>query len=181
MRHSRKININVLEGLSPVLNISEAKKAKRVQDALYQGQLPGQNFSTQPRKLVLPGNTSLAFEDISLDLVLSRLDSWEQNSSPNRLVSLLESYIQSNVNSVNALTQEYNTAKENEKAFKEKHSFVLPDIDYSKECCTLCHNRGHNRKCCPNKNSRCTTAKTCGDLSRHPEERDQLRDLKLHR
>ena len=85
------------------------------------------------------------------------------------------------LNSVNALTLEYTTAKENEKAFEENHSFVLPGTDHSKPCCTLCRNRGHNRKCCPDKNSPCTTAKSCGDLNRHPEKREQLRDLKLHR
>ena len=101
MRHSRKITINVLEGLSPAPDISK-KKAKREQNT--QGQTPEQNFSTQPRKLAFPGNTLLAFKEVGLDLVLSRLDSWEQNSSPDRFVSPLKRNIPSNVNSVNAFT-----------------------------------------------------------------------------
>ena len=52
---------------------------------------------------------------------------------------------------------------------------------YTKQCCTFCHERGHNRSKCPNKNRPCKSAKYCGEIARHPDERDKLRELKAIR
>ena len=46
------------------------------------------------------------------------------------------------------------------------------------QCCTFYHERGHNRSKCPNKNKPCKSAQYCGEIARHADERDKLRELK---
>ena len=57
------------------------------------------------------------------------------------------------------------------------------DIDYTKPSCSICHfragtkQRSHNRANCPTKVT-CQSARICGDIEKHPAEKDRLRTLK---
>ena len=60
-------------------------------------------------------------------------------------------------------------------------------IDYRKQCCGLCHfrpslpsERCHNRTNCSNEKFPCTTAASCGDIEKHPHEKDIVRQLKAN-
>lgn len=58
-----------------------------------------------------------------------------------------------------------------------EQSFSQRPIDSTRTACTKCHLRaGHTRANCVNEC--CTSARLCGDIKRHPEEKRQIKDLK---
>ena len=95
--------------------------------------------------------------------------------------SPLESYLMQKQKVVESLTTRYKEAGKAKKAYELEHSFVIDEKKYTKQCCAFCHERGHNRPKCPNKNRPCKSAKYCGEIARHPDERDKLRELKAIR
>ena len=73
-------------------------------------------------------------------------------------------------------------AKSSYESFQEALS-PKHDVDYHKPMCGICHfrptqfQRSHNRVNCPTKKP-CTSSRFCGDVSKHPAEKDKLRELK---
>ena len=58
-----------------------------------------------------------------------------------------------------------------------EQSFSQRPIDSTRTACTKCHLRAsHKRANCVNEC--CTTARLCGDMKSHPEEKRQIKDLK---
>ena len=58
-----------------------------------------------------------------------------------------------------------------------EESFLKPfALDMSRPACSKCHLRaGHTRPNC--QNELCTSARLCGDLKRHPEQKKEIKDL----
>ena len=51
-------------------------------------------------------------------------------------------------------------------------------IDKRSPSCSLCHRReNHNQVNCPYKPYKCESALTCGDLEKHKDEKDKLKQL----
>ena len=58
-----------------------------------------------------------------------------------------------------------------------EESFTAKAIDSTRPACSKCHLRlGHTRPLCPNEV--CASARLCGELKKHPEEKKQIKDAK---
>ena len=100
--------------------------------------------------------------------------------------SPLQLYLDTKQNEVESLRKSVNEAEEKYNGSVEK--FRRKDhTDYRKQCCGPCHfrpslpsERCHSRTNCPNKTFPCTTAASCGDIEKHPHEKDIVRQLKAN-
>ena len=73
--------------------------------------------------------------------------------------------------------QEAEIARKTHELASLEQSFSQRPIDSTRTACTKCHLRaGHTRANCVNEC--CTSARLCGDIKRHPEEKRQTKDLK---
>ena len=73
--------------------------------------------------------------------------------------------------------QEAEIARKTHEIASLEQSFSQRPIDSTRTACTKCHLRaGHTRANCVNEC--CTSARLCGDIKRHPEEKRQIKDLK---
>ena len=104
-----------------------------------------------------------------------QLDSTYIGEQSYRYTSPVENLIRSKEEQIRKQEAEI-TRKTHEIALLEQ-SFSQRPIDSTRTACTKCHLRaGHTRANCVNEC--CTSARLCGDIKRHPEEKRQIKDLK---
>ena len=73
-------------------------------------------------------------------------------------------------------TQKEKIAEKTEEIESLQETFSVKPLDATRPACSKCHLRaGHTRPNCQNKV--CMSARLCGDLKRHPEERKEIKDL----
>ena len=73
-------------------------------------------------------------------------------------------------------TQKEKIAEKTEEINTLEEAFSVNPLDTSRPACSKCHLRaGHTRTNC--KNKVCMSARICGDLKRHPEDKKEIKDL----
>lgn len=104
-----------------------------------------------------------------------QLDTTYIGEQSERYTSPVQNLIRSKEEQIRKLEDEIAT-KIHEIASLEQ-SFSQRPIDSTRAACTKCHLRaGHTRTNCVNEC--CSSARLCGDIKRHPEEKRQIKDLK---
>ena len=168
---SRRLKLRVSESSTPQRKL---QKLSYSPDAMCTRSVSENNVSLDDAASSNPSRSSSTTSSSFSRPVRKYLNFAARATSSTNYTSPLERYLKDAEMQVSVQTDLVKKAQNNIDEFNSS----IPNIDKRSPSCSLCHRReNHNRVNCPYKPYKCESAFTCGDLEKHKDEKDQLKQL----